>query len=214
MTIPTGHSTDGRATFLTGFGLPLEEALLTPLQGRAAGRPGVGISIASGLNPLIKAPLEGLTNTDLFSGRKLSDLKPSAAASAIGRFVGDENPQFLSRVVANTPATRFVTSIDRLMDERKSAVAKLANLATGLKVADVDLVKARIAEAAQARNEIMSGMPHLRATTSYHARPGEVANLTPDEVEMLRLQATRHREHAREKKTSLRIGFQAQRQGG
>ena len=62
------------------------------------------------LNPAIKAPMEQLFDTQFHTQRRLSDLQAPQTASAIGRLFGEENPQLLSQILVNTPATRFITA--------------------------------------------------------------------------------------------------------
>jgi hypothetical protein len=207
LTIPVGQSDDGKSRYLNGFGLPIEDALSrVPFKGGLPDMLGSARSWLSGVNPLVEGPLESLAGVDFFSGRKLTDLRPQATASAIGRLFGDDNPQLLSRVLANSPAARFVSTADRLADDRKGAATKALALATGLRLSDVDLEKARNAEAGQARNELMASMPHLRGFTNYSARPGET--LTPAEVALLRLQAlARQASRENAKGSPQRIGL-------
>ena len=189
--IPTGPERDGKRQFISSLGTPLEEALERfQFKGGMPDVKGTALQFMSSMNPILKAPLEQLFDTQFHTGRKLSGLRPPTTASALGHLIGDDNPQILSQILANTPATRFVSGLDKLIDDRKSPLAKVANLATGVKVTDVDLEKQQAAEVAQARNELLAGMPHVKSHTNYYVRPEDAAGLTPEEVELLRLQAT------------------------
>ena len=83
---------------------------------------GTALSFLASGNPFIKAPLEQLFNTQFHTGRKLSDLRPSGTASALGSLVGDDNPQLLSQIIANTPRMRPSSRPPpvRVPDRRKS----------------------------------------------------------------------------------------------
>ncbi len=63
----------GRDTFITGFGLPIEEFM-----GRMSGRDGIISNVVSNIlsqmNPLLKQPLESATKVDFFRGRPITDI--------------------------------------------------------------------------------------------------------------------------------------------
>lgn len=189
--VPVGEEEGGMRRYISGFGTPLEEALSRfQFKGGMPDAKHTLLQIASSMNPLIKGPLEQVFDTQFHTGRPLSSLRPQGTASAIGRLVGEDNPQLLAQILANTPATRFISSIDKLMDDRKGVLPKLLNLGTGVKVTDVDVEKTRSIEAAQARNELLSRMPHVRGYTTYYPAKGQADQLEPDEVRMLRMLAT------------------------
>ena len=202
--IPTGPEAGGKRQFVSSLGTPLEEALEPfRFKGGLPDITGSAMAFAARMNPLLKAPIEQLLDTQFHTGRKLSSLRAPSTATALGRLVGDDNPQLLSQILVNTPATRFVTALDKLVDDRKGPLAKLANLASGVKVTDVDLDRSQAAEAAQARNDLLAGMPHVRSHTSYYARPEDTADLSPEEVALLRLQ-TAMGKRARDQATATR----------
>ena len=82
-------------------------------------------------NPLLKMPAEQLSDIQFHTQRKLSDLSPQGTVGALGRMFGDDSPQLLSQIVANSPLTRFVSSADQLVDPRKTWYQKAANLLSG-----------------------------------------------------------------------------------
>src|SRR5262249_16231891 len=137
------------------------------------------MAFASSLNPLIRGPLEQLAGTQFFSGRPLGELQPSATASAVGRLVGDDNPTTPSRILANTPAGRFLGTRDKMIDGQKGLPGKLASLATGVNLATVDLDRAKHGEARQAVADILSHSPRLKRHQVYAPRSGMAELLTP-----------------------------------
>lgn len=160
------------------------------------------------LNPLLKAPLEQLFDTQFHTQRRLSDLKAPQTASAIGRLFGDENPQLLGQIMSNSPFTRFSTSADKLTDPRKSLGQKLLNLGTGVRVTDVDVEKQRAIDTRNAVEELMRAHPNLSQYSSFYVKPEEAAKLTPEEIELMRaysMQQDAAREYARQKRE--RIGL-------
>jgi hypothetical protein len=208
LTVPLGSVGVGKHCYLTDFGTPLEEALgRIPFKDGLPDLRGSGLSVTAGLNPIVKAPLEALADLEFFSGRRLFDIKPSATASTLGRLVGDGNPTTHSHVLANTPPARFITSLDRLVEDRKSSAAKALALATGLRLTDVDLEKARLGDESQTRDSILARMPLLRASTNYSVRLGEKLKLTPDEIALLRSVADARQKSRDRAKAPMRIGF-------
>jgi hypothetical protein len=186
--IPTGPEEDGKRQYVSKLGLPAEEAF-ERLHFRN-GLPDVratALDYMGQLNPVIKAPLEQLFDTQFHTQRRLSDLKAPAAASAVGRLFGEDNPQLLSQVMSNSPFTRFFTSADKLADPRKSLAQKLLNLGTGVRVTDVDTDKQRAVELRNTLEQMMQGHPHLSQYSNFYVRPEDAQSLTPEEIRMMRL---------------------------
>jgi hypothetical protein len=118
--------------------------------------------------------------------RKHSDLQAPQSAKALGRAFGDDNPQLLGQIMANSPLTRFFTSADKLTDPRKAAWQKALNLFSGARFTDVDTVKARAVETRAAIEDIMRTHPNLSTYFSFYVRPEDVGKLTPEEILMMR----------------------------
>ena len=204
--IPLGPEQNGQRQYISKLGLPAEEAF-EKMHFRG-GLPDVrrtALSYLGGMNPLVKAPLEQLFNTQFHTQRQLSDLRAPAAASAIGRLFGDDNPQLLSQILANSPVTRFVSSADKLLDPRKSLAQKTLNLATGVKVTDVDVDKQRAIDTRAALEEILRQHPSLSRYSSFYVKPEDVGKLTPEELALMQLYSTQQ-QAAREYAKAKRIG--------
>ena len=89
--------------------------------------------------------------------------------------------------MANSPLTRFVSSADKLLDPRKSLAQKAANLATGVKVTDVDVDKQRAIDTRNALEQILATHPNLSRYSSFYVKPENASSLTPEEIRLMRL---------------------------
>lgn len=121
--------------------------------------------------------------------------------------IGDDNPLVLSQTPAYMPLITFVTPADELLDNRKGWGAKAANLLTGVRVTDVDVDKQRAIETRNALEGILRGQPHLSKYSRFYVKPGEAANLTPQEIELMRLYSTiqdNARDHAKQQRIGIR----------
>jgi hypothetical protein len=210
VSIPVGPEENGMRRYISKLGLPAEEAFERlhfrnglPDLGRTA------MDYMGQLNPVIKGPLEQLFDTQFHTQRKLSDLKAPQAASAIGRLFGDDNPQALAQFMANTPLTRFATSADKLLDDRKDWLTKAVNLGTGVRITDVNTDKQRAIDLNNAVRELMRGHEHISEYPSFYVKPEQAPNLTPEEVELMRLYSTLQ-QNARNFAKGQKIGVRQQ----
>ena len=205
----------GHQKFLQSMGLPIEEAL-SPMKfkGGALAPAETAMGYMAQLNPMIKYPLETIFDRQLFSGRKLSDLQAPQSARLLGKVLGEDNPQMLSELLANTPLTRFSTTADRLLDPRKNLLDKGVNLLTGAHITDVDVERQKAIEQRDALSEIMRGLPHARSYTDYYVPQSERSKMSQDEVERFREYATlqkQARDFAEHRRQQQRIGLPMQR---
>lgn len=216
---PLGKEKDGSQRFLSSLGLPQEEAMKE--MSLWNGRPDLtttAMHYAGNLNPMIKAPLEQIADRQFYSGRKLSDLRPSASASSIAGLLGsDEYAQPLSQLISNTPLTRFATSLDKLVDTkglnsagRKPGWATALNLATGARVTDVDLEKQRYLEQRAALDSMLRGSPNVSHYTQHYVRPENKGQLSPDEVVQLRKLTEMQAQGRKYTEQQRRIGVRTQ----
>ena len=65
-------------------------------------------------------------------------------------------------------------------------MAKGANLASGVKVTDVNMEKQKAAETRDALLEITEGSPNIRQFTNLYAKKEALGKLTPAEIEIMR----------------------------
>jgi hypothetical protein len=197
--LPVGEGKNGTQRYLSSLGLPIEEAFdRLKMKGGMPDIGGTALSYAGSMNPLIKAPLEQLFDKQFHTGRRLSDLRPQGVASAIGGLIHDDNPQWLAQVLANTPITRMVSTVDKLIDERKGVLPKALNLLTGVKVSDVDVNKLKAIDTREALEESLRGQPNIKEYNQFYVRPGQQQNLSALEIQQMQLlarlqeQAQRH----------------------
>jgi hypothetical protein len=196
--IPTGpESPEGNRQYISQLGLPVEEAFekmkLDPLNPLGS-IGGTIMSYAGGLNPAVKGPLEQLTGKQFFSGRDLADLRPPGPIAGISDYL-DENHQYpgvtslVSQALSNSPATRFLTTFDKIMDPRKAAWAKALNLTTGVRVSDVNVEKSRAIEARKQLEEILKRNPAISQYTRTYVKPEDKLKLSPQDIERLQVLA-------------------------
>lgn len=174
LAVPLGDEANGTQRFLTRLDLPYEQAF-EPFQGGPQGLEMTAQKLAGFLNPLIKAPVELVSGKQLYSGRDLADLY-----SPTGSTLAEE-------LLMNSPASRLYTTGRQLIDPRKGVGVKALNLATGLKVSDVDVAKQRELAARELINQSLQGKPGIGHFESIYARPEELSNLSEADKKLLRL---------------------------
>jgi hypothetical protein len=154
LSIPVGESEDGTKSFITGFGLPIEDPM--PLgQALTGDYPGAMRNVFARMNPLIKGPIEAATQRSFFydgpfGGKELGDLDPTIGRTLANlkqittgvKTEGRADP-FINNTfefaVANSPASRYTTTIRTATDPRKweNPLYAGANLLTGIRVSQV-----------------------------------------------------------------------------
>lgn len=173
--------------FLTSFGLPIEEAAermkfvqrdIGPFRAALPDLLGTAQGYLGMVNGYMKAPLELMTDTQLHTGRRLSDLYRPTPWNLYGRIDGPVGDT-LSELGQNLPGTRFGTTFNKLIDDRKPGWAKALNLLTGVKISDVDTDKAYNIEARKQADEIARQDPRLAAFTNYHVKPDQADKVDP-----------------------------------
>ena len=186
LAIPVGgQDEEGMQTFLTQFGLPIEQ--LNYFHAGPRGLTKTGLDLAGMLNPYLKAPAELLTGRQFYSDRDLRDLE--GRLGRIGESVGllddpKSVPLLLEQAVSNSPLARVVSSAGTLVDPRKSIPAKALNLLSGLRLSDVDLPQQ---EAIQTRNmieEMLRGEPGVGLFQNIYVSPEDWEKLEPEQQEL------------------------------
>ncbi len=149
--IPLGESGPGQQRYISGLGLPVEDATVRALAKAIRGDlQGSAQQLAGTLNPLVKAPLELLTDTSLYSGRRLTEMRPSTTAQYLP--LGEQGQRLVTSLLGNSPLARVMSTTDRLIDQRKGTVPTAFNTLTGIQLTDVDqqlqelLARKRVAE--------------------------------------------------------------------
>lgn len=199
LAIPTGPENEqGTRRYLTRLDLPTEQAFET-LKGGPNAVADTLMGVLGQANPLIKAPLEYATGKQFFTGRDLEDLYSMTGNTAI------------DQLIANSPASRFVSTVRTLEDPRKwqDPLALPLNLATGLKLTDVDLNKQRQIAGREYIQSLLSGVPEVGQFQTLYPRAGALQNLNPDQLELLKLNRTLEQRALKEaalRKKQIRVG--------
>lgn len=179
LAVPVGQEEGGTRRYLTRVDLPAEQAF-DFLRGGVNPATSTMMSLLGQLNPIVKAPLELATGKQFFTGRDLEDLYTMTGNTA------------LDQAIMNSPASRTLTTLRTLADERKWAnpVALPVNLLTGLKLTDVDMEKQRRIAGREYVQEALRGVPEVGRLQTLYPRAGAIESLSPEELALLRLNRT------------------------
>lgn len=166
-----GNSAEGLRRYLTNIDLPFESTLNLFTPGVGATLPSqiadsvakTGSNILGQTNPLLKAPLEYVTNRQLYTGRELSDLY-----SVLEQDIGPIGRPLEQAVMNFVPfGARGISMYRQLSDDRLSptdARMKAAfNILAGVKLTDVDQDRTRAMAARQMLNNILQTTPGVRS---------------------------------------------------
>jgi hypothetical protein len=180
--------------YLTSIDLPWESFfnLLSPGTGSttlaALGHTlrDTGSNLLGQTNPLLKAPLEYVTNRQLYSGRDLSD-----TYSVLERDLGDYGRPLEQAVMNVVPFGSRALGVyrtatdDRLTTQDK--MAKLAfNLLAGAKIRDIDIERTRQQAARQMLNDMLQTTPGVRTYENITV-PEDVLRQMPEEQRQMYL---------------------------
>jgi hypothetical protein len=182
--IPIPGAPEGQSRYISSFGLPMEDELLKTVGSAAQGDYARVFQQLFGMSqPFVKLPAELATGTQMYSGRRLEDLRPYEF-SRLGGLVPEDTARQVSQVVANTPLSRFGSTLDKFIDERKGIVPTVLNTATGVRVTDVetDLVKERIAQ--DLLQELLRGQPGVKVRENVYVPKEQLPNLDPQDALM------------------------------
>ncbi len=215
LALPVGEEADGTQRYLSQLGLPMEEAFSRLKVGKSPTDTLARtlMSAAGMLGPIPKGIAEGVTGKQFYTGRDLADLHVGRVES-LGGLVDDENARVLSQAVANSPGTRMLSTLNRLLDERKYTPTGLVGLGlgltTGAKLTDVDVDKWRAIDARHNLEDLMRGTSGIRQSTDFYPTPQakQEGTLSQEQEYWLRVYAgmkMRAREAAKEKR---RVGVQ------
>lgn len=185
--LPLGQNEDGTQRYLSSFGLPIEDESIKLLGSLLKGDLGRAGEIGLGATfPWVKSPLELIFNKQLYSGRPLEDLKPYQFAD-LGGLLNEKQARVLTEIAANTPASRTLSTINKLTDERKSPMDQLLALGTGAKLTDVDVERAFNAAATKQLGEQLIGQPGVRRHESVYVPTDKIPMLSPEDQLKYRL---------------------------
>ena len=161
------------------------------------------------LRPDLKFLLESATGRSFGSGRDLADLRPGTIESSLS--FNEDQAGALSQLLANTPASRMISTANRMLDTRKDLPTKALSLLTGVKLSDVDAEKWKSIDARHELEKMMQGQANIRTHTDYYANPEAKASgtITPEQAYELQLYAAL-RKRARDAAEAKKIGVQVQ----
>ena len=188
-----GAGTDepGYQRYLTDLGMMHEDPikLFRPGQGLAKTIAGSLAEIGSRTSPVIKMPIELMTGTQLYSGRRLQDLDPVLGrikANIHQRRTGEKvipqrivSPE-VENLLMNSPASRAIGTLGALLDTRQGAGPKALRTLTGVRLQDVDYAKAKNMVVREALEDLLEGRPGVRALRPHlYTKPEEREMLSP-----------------------------------
>jgi hypothetical protein len=165
-----GSPKEGLQRYLTNIDLPFESTfnLFTPgLGATTSAKIGdtlakTGSNILGMTNPLIKAPIEFITNRQLFSGRDLSDLY-----SVLERDLGEVGRPLEQAIVNFLPfGARGLGLYRQMTDQRLDPADRYTkaawNLLAGAKLTDIDQERTKRLAARQVLNNLLETTPGVR----------------------------------------------------
>ena len=165
--IPVGQDQSGRQNYLTGLGLPFEDlANLTSLQ-----------NVMGSTSPFVRLPYELATGRQTFTGQNLPATFPI-----------EGNPT-INALLMNSPLSRAFTtyrSIGRGLEGDRYWPIVMQTLA-GPRITNVDPLAARRAAVRQLAEQRLGVLPEINRFEDLSVRPGQLPNLTPQELELLQL---------------------------
>jgi hypothetical protein len=134
---------EGNKRYITSLGLMHEDPFQFVPSG--GGLKGLGLEVASRMNPLVKGPAEYITGQSFFQrgpegGRSADDLDPTLGrilANVSGKDTPVKTPKVLEQLLSNSPLSRAMTTARTATDRRKGPISRGFNLLTGAKVTDV-----------------------------------------------------------------------------
>ena len=177
--LPLGESAPGTSRYVSSFGLPIEDEALKMLGSLAKGDLGrAGEQALGSTFPWIKSPLELIFDKQLYSGRPLSDLEEYKFAS-IGGLLNEKQARVLTQIIANTPASRTASTINKLLDKRKDPAIQALNLATGVRVTDVDSARAYDAAITKTLGGRLLGEPGVRSRQEIYVPLDNIQKMSP-----------------------------------
>ena len=189
-----GSPGEGLQRYITNIDLPFESTLnmFTPCVGAtvtsriADAAAKTGSNILGQTSPLLKAPLEYITNRQLYTGREMSDLY-----SVLEQDLGPIGRPLEQAVVNFVPfGARGLSLYRQLNDDRLSPVdAKMKaafNILAGVKLTDVDEERTKRLAAREMLNKILETTPGVRTYENLTV-PDDALAAMPEEQRRLYL---------------------------
>lgn len=190
--LPGQYGTDGNLQrYLTKIDLPWRGLvdLVSPAAGNTAGEAfgktllRTGMNLMGQLNPLIKGPLEYLTDRQFYSGRELSD-----TYSMLEQDLGPQ-ARWVEQLIANAPGgSKLLGLVRTARDERLSpqdkAIKLLVNYGSGVGITDRDPEKARSQAARAMLTELLKSTPGVQSYENLTVPEEALQRMTPAQRDM------------------------------
>lgn len=199
--IPIPGAPEGQKRFISSFGLPLEDEGVKTIGAALHGDVDRVFQQMFGMAiPFAKIPVELATGRQMYSGRKLEELKPYASLAAI---MPEDLARQATQVFANTPFSRAASTVDKLTDDRKDTGLSLLNALSGVRVTDTDAAAAQNSASQQLLKEKLRGKPGVRFHESLSIPKEQREKMRPEDLllyDLLRDVEARSAARAREMK--------------
>ena len=135
-------------------------------------------------NPLIKGPLEVLTNRQFYSGREMSDLYSMLEQPLAGAGLGQVG-RIAEQAISNAPGGSRLLGVTRqLLDDRMPLAQRLPkvgfNTLTGLSFEDIDQERTKQQAARQMLNKMLESTPGVRTYENVTV-PEDVLRTMPEQ---------------------------------
>lgn len=193
----------GAGSYITGLGLMHEGPLNTFALGAGPGETinRTAQKLGAQLNPLLKAPIEAATKTNLFTGRPLNEIYQHPIVGATST-----TAQLTNAALMNSPLSRMIAITRKLEDPRKDVPEKLLNMLTGINVSTLSggVERAKEMEARKALEELLKSTPNVKSMENIYIKAEDLAKLSPQEQQayaMYKLMKQRAKDVAKKKKT-------------
>lgn len=183
--IPGGE--EGHQRYISSLGLPFEDTLFKAGASLASGHIKRAGQEALGMtSPLLQFPLQESAGVQFWSGRPLGDVKTSPLVDSLGGAIegvtGADLPlSLVSRAIGATPAARFLTTANRLVDPRKGIVGNAANLLSGVNISDVDLAAEKSKSIQQILEDRLKDSGNLKTASRVYIPEDKKGTLTDTE---------------------------------
>lgn len=169
-----GKTAAGNQRYVSGLGLPFEDLGNLMGGGRMFGQ----------FNPLLKYGIEQMTGQQLHSGRQLSDVHPLPSV------VSGVAPGWVENAIANSPLTRYTSTLRNVMGNREGPLESAANLLIPGRLTDVNPERNRSQAIRQYAEDLLKAMPESRTMARTYIPAESRGQLTPEQMRILRLYQT------------------------
>lgn len=184
--VPVPGAPEGEQRFISSFGLPIEDEALKTIGSLLQGDTQRTLQQMIGMSqPVVKLPFEVATGTQMFSGRKLEELRPYESLLGLG--LPEDVARKVTQVVANTPASRAASTFDKFIDERKGTIPTAINTLTGVRFQDVDMQRQQDYASRKLLQDMLLGMPGVRSSTDVYIPQATLPELDPYQLQLYNL---------------------------